>query len=253
MMTRSPGLLALAALAMVPALASAQYYGAPQYSAGGPTPGQLFSNYPYQYRLNPGLLYGSNLGSVPWQMQNQNNWMYTPSYTSGNYNPNWAASPYYSGNWYGFTNDGSYPRMGSGYNYNQPNAGYMVNPGAQPAPGSSGATGGMGIYTNPQYSGVASGDPHPHTPGLAAHVEIKLPANAELWFDGNKMTQTGPERRFMTPPLELNHVYSYDVQAKWTENGKEVSKSQKLLIRAGQQVAVSFLPTAKIEEVKPGR
>lgn len=261
MYRQSLGFLALAALALVPNLAPAQYYRPPgqQYSPAGPYPGQLFSNYTYQQRMNPGLLYGSNLGSVPWQLQNQNTWQYVPAYTSGNYNSNWAVSPYYSGNYYGFNNnDGYYPRMGSNYNYNQPNPNYAVNPGTPPAPAAPqtapAGEGGVSVYLNPQYNSVSGvNDPHPHTPGLVAHVEIKVPANAELWFDGNKMSQTGTERRFMTPPLELNHAYSYDVQAKWTENGKEVSKSQKLVVRGGQQASMSFLPTAKIEEVKPGR
>ncbi len=44
-------------------------------------------------------------------------------------------------------------------------------------------------------------------------ITVRLPANADLWFDGKKMTATGTVRTFSLPPLTSGSRYSYAVRA----------------------------------------
>src|SRR5436305_2728813 len=46
-----------------------------------------------------------------------------------------------------------------------------------------------------------------------AAVDVHLPADAELWFDGHKVNLTGGFRQFETPPLTPVKNYHYDVRA----------------------------------------
>ena len=41
-------------------------------------------------------------------------------------------------------------------------------------------------------------------------------------------------------------AYAYDIKATWLENGKLVSQSQRLIVRAGDRTTVTFptIPTA---------
>jgi uncharacterized protein (TIGR03000 family) len=74
----------------------------------------------------------------------------------------------------------------------------------------------------------------------AAYVTASVPANAEIWIDGMKTTSTGRIREFQSPPLAPGQRYSYEVQARWNENGREVTQTQKVPITAGARVIVGF-------------
>ena len=73
-----------------------------------------------------------------------------------------------------------------------------------------------------------------------ADVTVNVPVNAELWIDGSKTTSTGTVREFQSPPLTSGSRYSYDLRARWNENGHEVTQTQQVEITAGAHVSVSF-------------
>jgi uncharacterized protein (TIGR03000 family) len=95
-----------------------------------------------------------------------------------------------------------------------------------------------------------------------ASFEVQLPAEAILWIEGKRMTQTGESRRFVSPPLEPGQRYTYDLRAHWKEGDREITQSQTVDVTAGGQRLVRFpTPTARgpsrIEEIgragdKPG-
>jgi uncharacterized protein (TIGR03000 family) len=74
----------------------------------------------------------------------------------------------------------------------------------------------------------------------STHVTIKVPADAQIWFDGTQTNSTGPVREFHTPPLTPGQQYSYDVRAQWRENGREVTQVRYVQFAAGQHVHVEF-------------
>lgn len=77
-------------------------------------------------------------------------------------------------------------------------------------------------------------------PPLTAAVEVRLPGEAELWFDGTKMPQTGDRRLFTTPPLHPGVAYTYDVFARWRDEGRDVARGEHLTVRAGESLLIDF-------------
>ena len=69
---------------------------------------------------------------------------------------------------------------------------------------------------------------------------MTVPAGAQVWFDGTATTSTGSVREFDSPPLTPGNRYSYEIQARWNENGQEVSQTQQVVVTAGAHVDVKF-------------
>lgn len=90
--------------------------------------------------------------------------------------------------------------------------------------------------------------PGPATPLLpvnpraagAAVIEVRLPADAELWFDRDRTGQTGPERVFTSPPLPGGKNYHYVVRARWLEDGKLREQVESVSVRAGELIRLEF-------------
>jgi uncharacterized protein (TIGR03000 family) len=73
-----------------------------------------------------------------------------------------------------------------------------------------------------------------------ARISANVPANAQLWF-GNTLTfTTGPVRQFESPPLVPGNRYDYEIRATWTENGHQVTQTQRVDVAAGAHVTVTF-------------
>jgi uncharacterized protein (TIGR03000 family) len=73
-----------------------------------------------------------------------------------------------------------------------------------------------------------------------AKVTVIVPPDAEVYVDGSPTTQTGSERPFVTPPLQQGQNYSYQIRATWNADGDTVSRTRKVLVRAGADVRVDF-------------
>jgi uncharacterized protein (TIGR03000 family) len=78
-----------------------------------------------------------------------------------------------------------------------------------------------------------------------ANITVLLPDDAELFFEDVATKQTGGERHFVTPELEVGKAYSYKVVARWQENGKTVEQTRSVEVTAGADVKVDFLTPAK--------
>jgi hypothetical protein len=57
----------------------------------------------------------------------------------------------------------------------------------------------------------------------------------------------------VTPPLEGGHHFSYDLQARWVENGRVVMRTRTVPVYPGDQVTVDFRepPAAEAEGAVP--
>src|SRR5262249_42099175 len=74
-----------------------------------------------------------------------------------------------------------------------------------------------------------------------ANLTIVVPAaDAQIFFDDTPTSQTGTERAFVTPPLEVGKTYSYRVRVRWQENGKPVEQTRTVDMTAGGNVRVDF-------------
>ena len=152
---------------------------------------------------------------------------------------------YYGGGYYGGYGGyrGGYYRGYGGYGY-----GY---------PGYYGGYGYGGYYYprqsyyydyTPDYSGYYDSMPESVAPPAPASnsavITVSVPANAELWVQGAKMSETGTSRRLVSPPLEPGVDYEYTIRARWTEGGRVIDRTRKIDIHAGDQSSVDFIRLA---------
>jgi uncharacterized protein (TIGR03000 family) len=115
-------------------------------------------------------------------------------------------------------------------------------------------------YTTPNY-GTPSGGLMPPADNASqqqasdptAHIEVRVPADAEVWFGTGKTSQTGTRREFVSPPLEPGKGFTYEIRARWVENGKEVTQTRRLDVSAGAWKGVDFTrpPVEAVEPPKP--
>jgi uncharacterized protein (TIGR03000 family) len=89
-----------------------------------------------------------------------------------------------------------------------------------------------------------SSAPAPLPAAAPANVVVQAPADAEVWFDDYKTRQTGGQRTFTSPPLQAGRTFTYEVKARWTQDGKPVEKAQKVKVQGGETSQVEFRPDA---------
>ncbi len=96
--------------------------------------------------------------------------------------------------------------------------------------------------------GVAAGNQTPPPPDNAAHLQLLVPQNAEVVFNGDATTQTGTTREFVSPPLTPGKVYDYTVLVRYTgADGKPVSDRRVIHVRANDWFSVDFTRPAPPE------
>jgi uncharacterized protein (TIGR03000 family) len=70
---------------------------------------------------------------------------------------------------------------------------------------------------------------------------IHVPPDATVYFDGDLTRGQGEVRRFVSPPLDPDGSYTYEIRAVWEENGRTVDRVKKIHVRAGQLNTLDFL------------
>jgi len=251
-MARRCKLLALAVLALsfcllVPQAGFAQF----RFGYGNPGFGGYGGNYGWG---NPGFGYGG-YGAY-------GNWV----------SPYYQGSPYYQ----------SSPYYYQGGQYNQPWAGLSSMPNVYNPqsvygqPYTAAALGAADGYANRQayglvtqalgtgYSGlnpaayqalIAAAGAKAPADRRRAYIEVRVPDDAEVFFDNTATKQTGANRSFMTPPLEKG-TYSFEVSVRWMADGKAHKETRNIRLTPGQTVNVDFrvpekAPTQSEEKVAP--
>jgi uncharacterized protein (TIGR03000 family) len=85
-------------------------------------------------------------------------------------------------------------------------------------------------------------------PADKALLVVRLPAGASLTIGDAVTKQTGPERTFVSPPLEPGKTYVYDLKATWDDNGKSKTVTRQAKVAAGRRTVVDL---TKDEAAKP--
>jgi uncharacterized protein (TIGR03000 family) len=81
---------------------------------------------------------------------------------------------------------------------------------------------------------------------VIAHV----PENAAVWIQDKLTLSKGTLREFTSPPLEPNIGYVYIVRASWVVDGKIISQTKDIRVKAGTLHHV-FLPEATAQGPAP--
>ena len=153
-----------------------------------------------------------------------------------------AHAHYGYGGYYG----GYSPYYGGYYTYPYASSSNAYDPDPNPWPTvteDSGYRGSPASVTQPYRYGSTATAPPPGGSQLAdtsAQVTVKVPAGARVSFDDVQTTTAGPVREFQTPPLIPGNWYTYEVQARWVDNGSEVRQKQQVDVAAGRHVTVTF-------------
>ncbi|HEY7326736.1 MAG TPA: TIGR03000 domain-containing protein [Gemmataceae bacterium] len=105
---------------------------------------------------------------------------------------------------------------------------------------------------------VAAGATPPQTqppPDNAAHLQLVVPPNAEVVFNGDATTQTGATREFVSPPLTADKTYDYTILVRYTDaNGKAVNDRRVIHVRANDWFRIDFTRPAPPEPLPaPGK
>jgi uncharacterized protein (TIGR03000 family) len=114
----------------------------------------------------------------------------------------------------------------------------------------------------PPAEGVALRDPIPLTPASppvepvtptnVVSLRVHVPQDAELYFQGTRMTKTGPVRDFVSPPLLNNRDYTYDIRAIWRDkDGREIEKERQVKVKPGDKLDIDLLAPETNLEAQP--
>ncbi len=79
-----------------------------------------------------------------------------------------------------------------------------------------------------------------------AVIVVSLPADAKLTFDGEATTSTSTQRVFVSPSLPAGQEYHYTLQAEVVVNGKPVTVSKTVAVRAGEESHVTMTPVTGV-------
>jgi uncharacterized protein (TIGR03000 family) len=74
----------------------------------------------------------------------------------------------------------------------------------------------------------------------SVRVNLRVPGNAKIWFDGSQTKQTGTTRSFESPPLAVGPEYAYQVRIQWKQDGKEVTQTQQINVHAGDVINLTL-------------
>jgi len=142
---------------------------------------------------------------------------------------------------------GGYSYTAPGYNYS-PTGGtwaptYAFNPTYDFSGMSYGAT-PFGAFAAPVVPNAVALEAE--TPDVAA-ITLELPSDeAEVWLNGVKQTLKGPVRKFVTPPLDKDKVYNYDIKVQWP-----LEKGRKLGAKINYDTTISFKAGDDISHTVP--
>lgn len=168
---------------------------------------------------------------------------YGPSMTYGVYGGGYGLSgPLYG---YGYSYGGGYPYYG-GNSAPRGNYGYNLSSylGGSSTLNSTQPLGNYAFY----YPSAAQKQTPPRD--NLAHLLCLVPQNAELWFNGTKTKQTGPQREFVSPALVDGKRYAYDITARWDENGKSVELKRTVRVTANTWQTVDFTRPESVADKK---
>jgi len=216
--------LASASFWLTPSTAHAQSWRSWRNAWSG-TGSPYYSNYGYYY---PGYSYSSGY--------------YYPQYYSGYYYPSYS-SYYYPSYSYSVPAYSSYYYSTPTYSYSTPAYSYST-----PAYSTQSYYYGPGTtYVTPSTTTSSYQAPMPAPQdGNTAHIAVHVPAeNATVWIAGQRMSQAGTDRNFVTPPLTAGRTYSYEIRAQWTTaSGQVANQTRTVSFQPGQTVNVDFTSTA---------
>jgi uncharacterized protein (TIGR03000 family) len=79
-----------------------------------------------------------------------------------------------------------------------------------------------------------------HAQDAPATLVVTLPEDARFFVEGKLTKQTGTSRTFVSPPLEPGVSYTYELTAEVVRDGKPLTQTKRVHVRAGETSNVDF-------------
>jgi uncharacterized protein (TIGR03000 family) len=144
---------------------------------------------------------------------------------------------YYNGYWYHYQssiygyNPGYYARYDKVLPHGVPPSHFGAYPTGPAAP----------KYTNtPSGRSFSPSQAPNNVTDLPVYIQVRVPANAKVWFDDNETEQTGTLRQFVSPPVTPGSDYTYRIRARWKQGEAEATQSRLITFHAGERISVVF-------------
>jgi uncharacterized protein (TIGR03000 family) len=78
-------------------------------------------------------------------------------------------------------------------------------------------------------------------------LEVRVPnPDAEITIGGEPTTQKGMIRRYLSPTITPGRTYTYEIDGKWMENGRQIMKIKNLQVQAGQRIGIDLARTPEM-------
>jgi uncharacterized protein (TIGR03000 family) len=81
-----------------------------------------------------------------------------------------------------------------------------------------------------------------------AKLIVELPADAKLYVDDRAIKNGANPRTFHTPELEPGQLYYYELRVEVMRDGKPVTESKRVIVKAGEVIRANF-PRTESESV----
>jgi uncharacterized protein (TIGR03000 family) len=107
----------------------------------------------------------------------------------------------------------------------------------------------VSAYSSPDTTGegtpAATTDSQQASVDDTAHLMFVVPENATIWVEGQKTSQTGTKREFVSPELTPGKRFTYTVRVRSrADDGRVVDETRKVRVRAGDRWRVDFTKPA---------
>jgi uncharacterized protein (TIGR03000 family) len=76
---------------------------------------------------------------------------------------------------------------------------------------------------------------------------MRVPADAEIWFSGEKTSQSGSFRQFVSPPLAAGREYTYEIRLKWREGERTRDQTRRVTFQAGDRIRLDYFGSDSAE------
>jgi uncharacterized protein (TIGR03000 family) len=86
----------------------------------------------------------------------------------------------------------------------------------------------------------------------AAHLQLIVPENAEVWFAGAKIEREGRVREFVSPQLKAGQTYNYPIAVRYVDSaGKPVEDKRDIRVHANDWFTIDFTRPASSQRPAP--
>jgi uncharacterized protein (TIGR03000 family) len=90
-------------------------------------------------------------------------------------------------------------------------------------------------------------------PKNAARLQLVVPENAEVLIDDHKTTRTGAVRQFVSPPLDPEKSFTYQITIRYRDaNGTTLDGKHSIRVRANDQLRMDFTSPPSQQKVASG-